>query len=272
MSDDYLEPTDEDIDDDRPGISEILEAGYEMLDRFVHWLEADVRLDTRAAQQDCFNAECLLDYMANQHRSAIANLNEFQLRWFYFSYYIRKANGDDETETRLPESLVRLFEFLRAEEGYQAPGWLASVLNEASRYFDRRREYRDLDPENESVWLAGFRDWCAELEDHLDARSLWLPRDCGDGLYWGDRMGWREAGLHEEATRLWQEERELMLAEGLDLEAIRDRLAGSFQIWMDTPMTRLDGSTPRDIILLERSEAVADAEEAGDEQDEIELD
>src|SRR5689334_19597965 len=83
-------------------IQSLLDAGYEQLDGFVTWLEETLGLDTRTAQQDCFNAESLLDYLANHQHKAAADINEFELRWFLFSHYIRKAMAEPETEERLP--------------------------------------------------------------------------------------------------------------------------------------------------------------------------
>src|SRR5262245_36276391 len=83
----------------------LLDEAYDQLDRFVDWVERYLELDTRIAQQDCFNAEFLIDYLVNQFEKAVAEINEFELRWFLFSHYLRKAMADAETEERLPDSL-----------------------------------------------------------------------------------------------------------------------------------------------------------------------
>ena len=90
-------------------------------------------------------------------------------------------------------------------------------LEDETFYLKRLRAFADLDNENEADWKENFRDWCAELEEDLDLRSLWLPHDMGEGMEWGDRMGWREATLHEEANAQWQQEREEFLSTGLHL-------------------------------------------------------
>jgi hypothetical protein len=236
-------------------IGALLEIGYDQLDGFVAWLEETVRVDTRTAQQDCFNAECLIDYLANQYHKTALEINEFELRWFLFSHYIRKAMADGETEERLPASLQRFFHFLQAEHAASIPDWILRVLDDEAFYLKRRNDYAQLDSENERKWEQGFREWCAELEEDLDLRILWLPRELGDGLQWGDVLGWREATLQEEANRLWQEERAHLLQEGMSYDRVREHLMESYRLWLDTPQSKLDGLTPLETILEERGDS-----------------
>ncbi len=244
---------------DDPEIVAILDSSYAQLDGFVAWLEDALGLDTRTAQQDCFNAETLIDYLANQQHKSVLDMNEFDLRWFLFSHYIRKAMADAETEERLPDSLRRFFAYLASTQGYDTPAWVNSALDERAFYLARRNAYGKLNTRYERKWQAGYRAWCAELEDHLDARGLWLPRELGEGMVWGELMGWREATLRDEANRLWQEEREALLREGLDYETARQRLIDSYHLWLDTPQMRLEGATPRELILEERRERAEEA-------------
>ena len=199
-------------------IQEILDEGYERLDQFMQWGEETLGLDARTVQQDCFNAESLMDYLANSHRKRAEDVNEFELRWFVFSHYIRRAMADIETEERLPDSLRRYFEFLRSEHAYFVPDWLHAALDDRAFYEKRLRAYHAL-PEDEREWQMGFRQWSEELEDDLDTRCLWLPREIGDGLQWQDPMGWREAALYEEANRVWQSERTELLFAGAGLRS-----------------------------------------------------
>src|SRR5262249_4829956 len=156
-----------------------------------------------------------------------------------FSHYLRKAQADVETEERLPDSLLRFFTYLRAEHGYSIQDWLFSTLDDRAFYLKRRRDYLELDSEDERAWEEGFRAWCTELEDDLDLRCLWLPRDLGIGIAHADVMGWREATLLEEANRLWQAEREELLRAGLDFDTVRERLMESTLHWTSTPQVRL---------------------------------
>jgi len=256
-------PSDHLSDEEDRDIQELLDMGYEQLDGFVAWLETSLGMDTRTAQQDCFNAESLIDYLANYARKTAADHNEFELRWFLFNHYIRKAMADPETETRLPDSLRRFFLYLEQEYGYTQPDWLNQVLEDRDFYLKRRQEYADLDLVNEQRWQEGFRAWCAELEQDLDTRCLWLPRDLEDGMTWGDLMGWREAMLLEEANRRWQEERRQLLEDGLDYEAAREHLLSSYLLWLETPQDRLEGKTPDQVIREER--ALREEEEAEEE-------
>ena len=262
MDDDAFDATDE-ASEDNADIQEILDEGYERLDQFMQWGEDTLDLDTRTVQQDCFNAESLTDYLANSHRKRAEDINEFALRWFIFSHYIRRAMADIETEERLPDSLRRYFEFLRSEHAYNVPDWLYSALDDRAFYEKRLREFRAL-PEDERAWQEGFRQWSEELEDDLDTRCLWLPRDIGDGLTWQDPMGWREATLYQEANELWQSERAEFLLNGLDFEAVRERLTETYLGWMQTPQGKLDDETPLEVIIQERGDR---EEEEGDEED-----
>jgi hypothetical protein len=241
-------------EEDDPDIQALLDIGYDQLDAFVSWLEESLGLDTRTAQQDCFNAEALIDYLANHQRRAAADIDEFDLRWFLFNHYIRKAQADAETEERLPDSLRRFYLYLAQVHHYTLPAWMQTTLDEEPFYLARRAAYVALDAGDEREWEEGFRVWCEELEEDLDTRCLWLPRDLGDGLVWGDLMGWREATLQEEANRLWQKERQALVENGLDFESLPARLLDAYYFWLSTPQDRLDGQTPREVILSERQD------------------
>jgi len=245
-------------------IGELLDEAYDLLDGFVAWLEGEAGLDTRTAQQDCFNAESLLDYLANHYQKSIRDINEFELRWFVFSHYIRQSIADTETEERLPDSLRRLSIYLRAEQAVDLPEWLHGVLDDGILYRKRREQYKTLNPDDEAEWQQGYRLWCEELEDELDVRCLWLPRELGDGMFWGDAMGWREATLYKEANELWQTERTALLRDGMDYESVRSQLLDTYLFWIENEQARLDGRTPRTVILQERSER-PDEDDAEDE-------
>ena len=244
-------------DEEPDGGSEIgalLEEAYDLLDGFVEWLEASAGLDTRTAQQDCFNAESLLDFLANHYRKSIRTMNEFELRWFVFSHYIRQSIADAETEERLPDSLRRFGLYLRSEQAVDLPEWVHGVLDDGILYRKRREQYAGLNAEDEAEWQQGYRLWCEELEDELDVRCLWLPRELGDGMFWGDAMGWREATLYQEANELWQTERAKLLLDGMDYESVRSHLLDTYLYWIENEQDRLDGKPPRAVILEERSE------------------
>ena len=128
-------------------------------------------------------------------------------------------------------------------------------------YVRRRQEYATLDGQDERVWEAGFREWCLELEDDLDTRCLWLPRDIGDGMVWSDVMRWREATLYAEANENWQRERVNLLRQGYDYETARIHLSDDYYSWLDTPQSRLDEQSPREVIAVEHLEHDEEADE-----------
>ncbi|HLJ56290.1 MAG TPA: hypothetical protein VKT77_14715 [Chthonomonadaceae bacterium] len=256
-------------EDTEPDIQAILDRGYQQLDGFVEWLEQALAVDTRTAQQDCFNAETFVDYMANRHRKAVADVNEFELRWFVFSHYIRKTMADREVQERLPDSLLRFFTFLESTEGLELPEWAAATLDDHLFYAQRLQDFQGLASGDEAEWKSGFREWCDELANDLDTRCLWLPDDMGEGMTWGELMGWKEATLRDDANRVWQEERAALLADGLSYEAARDRLGVSYLLWLDTPQERLDGESPRQTILAERAEQRLEVNEDEDEETDI---
>ena len=253
--------------EENPDIQELLDIGYEQLDGFGEWVDSRLGMGARIAEQDCFNAEFLLDYLANHQHKSIADINEFELRWFMFSHYIRKAVAEEETEARLPDSLQRFFGYLRSEHQELVPSWVVGVLDDTNFYVQRRLDYAALDAEDERAWQAGFREWCAELEDDLDTRCLWLPRELSDGMEWSDVMGWREATLHAQANENWQREREQLLRQGMDFESARIQLFDSYSAWLNTPQGRLEEHTPLEIVQterLERAEAEPDPDDGAE--------
>ncbi|MCS6775120.1 MAG: hypothetical protein RMJ43_15855 [Chloroherpetonaceae bacterium] len=230
----------------------------EMQGRFERWIRCLPGVDAHAAQRMCYNTEFFLDYLVNQFEKPVQQINEFELRWFLFSDYIRNARVDEDTALTVLDSLRYFFDFLSESESWSRPQFVDEVLSERAYYLERRRKYLLLDAENVLVWHTGYRRWCEELEDYLDARCLWLPRDMGKGMEWGEEAGWREGTLRREAHRRWLEEREALLQEGWDFETVRTRLFDSLMVWLDTPQRRLGNATPREVIAQERSEC-ADA-------------
>jgi hypothetical protein len=236
-------------------IEELLEVGYEQLDDFMGWLEMYRGLSAKLAQQDSFNAEAWIDYLANYERKTATEANEYDLRWFLFSHYLRKTLADQETALRLPISLANFYTYLQAEQGFAPPAWLRETLEDQGYYTQRREEFLALDEQDEESWQLGFRRWCEELDAELDMRGLLLPKDLGEGLRWGERMGWREAALWSEANRLWQEERALLLGRGYSLKETVERLLHTYALWLETPQARLEERTPVEVILEERRDA-----------------
>lgn len=250
---------------DENGITELLDLGYQQLDGYLQWSESTLNLDTRTSQQDCFNAESLMDYLANRHKKALCDMNEYELRWFVFSHYIRKAMADVETEDRLLSSLARFMGYLDRQGDVITTDWMRAVLDESAYYQKRRASFHALSAEDEREWKQGFQEWCAELEDDLDLRCLLLPRDLGNGVTWSDNMGWREATLRDEANLLWQRERDQLLTEGMGYEQIRDQLRISYLDWLEMPQSRLDGMSPAEMIVAEKLEAPeSEPDEDGD--------
>ncbi len=241
-------------------IAELLDEAYDLLDGFVQWLEEVAQMDTRTAQQDCFNAESLLDYLANHHHKSIRGMNEFELRWFVFSHYIRQEVADDETAERLPDSLRRFDLYLRSEHALELPEWVVNVLDDRLLYLKRRTEYANLNSEDEAEWQTGYRQWSEELQEELDVRCLWLPRELGDGMFWSEAMGWREATLYTEANKLWQEERSRLLMDGMDYETVRSHLLDTYLFWIENEQERLGGRTPREVIHEEQNEQNLDVD------------
>ncbi len=248
--------------------SEILERGYELLDGFSGWLEGSLRVEVRDAEQDCFNAESYVDYLANVPQVTVFEATEYDLRWFFFSHYIRKAMGDEPTELRLPDSLRRFTEYLRAEHGYVVPDYVYATLDDRAFYTRRRAEYHALNPDDERAWAQGFEAWCEELETDLDTRCLWLPNDLGEGERWGEVQGWREAALYREALRMWLKEREELLGFGQDYDAMREELFIAYMDWLDEPQEKLEEDSPREVIRAERAERQLHEEDPDDGEEE----
>lgn len=254
-------------EDTSPDIQELLDEGYETLDRFVSWLETVLQLDTRAIQQDSFNAESWIDYLANHQRKRAEDANEFELRWFVFSHAIRKSLGSLDTQERLLQSLSRFYSFLRTERKFAVPDWLSRVLDEEGAYLKRLHEYRALDAEDEAAWQRGFQAWSEDLADDLNDRVLSLPREIDEVLSWGDAMGWREATLWDEANQNWQQRRIELLENETNFDEIRRELTDEYQAWLNAPQERLDDETPYQLIVEERASAPERDEDADDEDE-----
>ncbi|MCX6381262.1 MAG: hypothetical protein NT023_17610 [Armatimonadetes bacterium] len=265
MSQDWDE-FDEQFEEMPEGIQDLLDEGYDLLDGFVLWLEEILQLDTRTAQQDCFNAEMLVDYVVEQGQKPITALDEFDLRWFFFQHYIRRTRGEPETERRLPDSLRRFFEYLRSQHAYEVRDWCYEILDMKTLYLERWRDFHALNDADEIDWLAGYRAWCADIENDLDNRCLWLPNEIGDELTWGESMGWREGFLRTEAHKRWMLNRHELIEQGYGVEDMRDRLADNYTLWLSTPQNRLDGMTPIEMILDERQQRAEETQEELDEQ------
>ena len=255
----------EEFDLNESDIQTILDDGYDMLNEFQEWLEKSLKIDSDTAQQECYNAESLIEYLAYRARRHVQHIDEFHLRWFIFSHYIRNSIAGKETEERLLESISHLYQRLQLFAGFKQPDWMTATLEDQSFYLHRRSEYREMNGEDERQWQDQYRDWCEELENDLDARCLLMPRNLTESLKWGDKMGWREATLYEEANNNWQKERVALLMDGLDYDSIRFDLTSAYNLWLQTEQSRLDEETPLTVILEERAEAETHNEHQDDE-------
>jgi hypothetical protein len=252
-------------DSTQPDIQLLLDTGYEQLDEFSGWLETQLGLDIRTIHRDTFNVEALVDFLANRYVKSPAEANEFELRWFCFSHYIRMSMADVETATQLPDSLQRFYGYLQSVEAFDPPAWLTAVLSDRSYYLARRAAYLDLEQLGEEEWAEGFAAWRIDLEDDLSARCLLPPNDLGAGERWSEKMGWREATLRGEAERRWQVERQELVDEGWDFSRIQQQLVESYELWLGAPDERLEDMTPREVILAERADDPVDPEDDGSE-------
>jgi hypothetical protein len=241
-------------EDGERDIQSLLDEAYDLLDGFVVWLEEELDEDVRLAQMDCTNCEFLLDYLANYEYKSIREMNEFDLRWFVFSHYIRKATAGYETEEMLLDSLRRFFNYLRKEHLYTVPEWIPAVLEDRVFYLKRLADFKKMEEEDEEEWQAAFREWCRDLEEDLSERLLWLPREMGEGLFWLDAMGWREAALYQEANHHWQTQRVHLLSQGLEHAEVLARLQTAYAEWLQAGQERLSGMSPLQIIQAERRE------------------
>ena len=248
-------------------IQSILDDGYDLLNEFQIWLEKSLNIDSDTSQQECYNAESLLEYLAYRARRHAPQIDEFHLRWFVFSHFIRNSIAGKETEEKLLDSLKHLYQFLYLKQGFMQPDWMSATLEDSAFYLDRRAAYREMNSEDEREWQDQYRDWCEELEQDLDARCLLMPRNLTESLRWGDKMGWREATLYEEANNNWQKGRVELLLDGLDYDAIRYDLTTAYESWLENPQSRLDDETPLMVIFDERAVTETHNEHQNDDED-----
>ena len=104
-------------------IQALLELGYEQLDGFRIWVDERLEMGARIAEQDCFNAEFLIDYLANHQRKGISDINEFDCAGlcsviiFVKRWLMRKRK-------RVCPILQRFFGYLRSEHRELVPAWV----------------------------------------------------------------------------------------------------------------------------------------------------
>jgi hypothetical protein len=247
--DEWREP---ELNEENPDIASLLDEGYETLDEFGRWLEEQLELPERTVQRDMFNAEAYVDYLANTAHKAPAAANEYDLRWFIHSHYIRKSLAERETAERLLHSISNFYHFQASTTGLRPAPWVSAILEDSTYYLKRLQEYGALDQEDERAWEMGFRAWCDDLIDDLDSRCLAMPREISGGLTWNDVSQWKEAGLRDEANRIWQEERERLLAQGFSFDEMRPPLLEAYERWVHTPQEKLDDQSPLEVIYDER--------------------
>jgi len=227
------------------------------LEAFLNWMAALPGYTSSQIRWHYANVEAFLDYLSTVAQIAAFNLNEFDLRWFLFHYYIRHDSAYMEEEARhiLPASLALFFQFLKEEAGWEIPHWTLEALQNQAWFETRLVDYQKLSTlDIESAELAYSR-WNQELLEDLDNRLLLLPKVLVEGILWNEPAGWREAALYRQALRLWLKLRQELLTDpNLEESDIREILLSAYASWARTPQERLENQSPIEVILAERDE------------------
>lgn len=252
-------------------VSSLVERNEAFLHRFVKWMAQHEQYPEYVQLWHYANVEAFLDYLATYAKTPLEQVNEFDVRWFLYHYYIRRDMDemDEEATHILLQSLALFYRFLQEEAAWVLPNWLLNVLSDQSFFEKRLLDYRKLSALPEEEAERGYAAWNKELLDDLDARLLLIPNEIGEGLSWMQPSGWREAALYEEALRMWLKLRSELLTRNVDEHSLQESLIGAYQAWLRTPQDRLDHQTPVEVILAEREESSAlerrdDSEESDD--------
>jgi len=242
------------------------------LEAFLNWMAA-LPDYTSQIRWHYANVEAFLDYLSTVAQITVFNLNEFDLRWFLFHYYIRHDSTYMEEEARhiLPTSLALFFRFLKEEKEWEIPQWVFETLQNQAWFETRLVDYQKLSTlDIESAELAYSR-WNQELLEDLDNRLLLLPKVLVEGISWNEPAGWREAALYRQALRLWLKLRQELLTDPtLEESDIREILLSAYASWVRTPQERLENQSPIEVILAERDEraGLTQGEDGLEEEDE----
>ncbi len=243
---------DEILEQETADTQELLDSGYDELDKYGNWLGTHTGTDNRTLERYSYVLEALIDYLANYPKTDFRSMTEYDLSWFCYFYFIRLGTPDSAMHDVLLPALSSFVTWMKFEYEWLSPSWLGSLIADETMYNRRLASYRLLETMSESDWTEAFDLWCNELNDYLDSRCMLIPSEIGNGITWGNTMGWREKALYDHCARRWQHEREVRLNAGAGYEEIRQSLLNSYTSWLETPQERLDMASPREVIMLER--------------------
>ncbi|CCW34268.1 hypothetical protein CWRG_00715 [Chthonomonas calidirosea] len=236
---------------------DVIEQNDLVLEAFLNWMTDLTDHTSTQVTWHYANVEAFLEYLSTVAQTTVFNLNEFDLRWFLFHYYIRHDSSyvEEAAAHILPASLGLFFQFLDEERGWKTPQWILDALRNQAWFEKRLIDYRKLSAlDLEAAELAYVR-WNQELLEDLDNRLLLLPKELVEGVLWNEPAGWREAALYRQASRLWLRLREELLADATLSESdVREALLSAYTNWVRTPQERLENQSPIEVILAERDE------------------
>lgn len=157
-----------------------LEEAGELVQQFAQWLVDEKHLGPEEASGHSFNARSLADYLICRERLTLETVNERALKWFLYSYYIRKCMAPEKIELALPRSIGLLYEYLQALGRMDDIGWIQAICADEDKYRARRKGYWDLDAEDERAFERGFEKWINELR--LEIMPAGVPDDLAEPL------------------------------------------------------------------------------------------
>lgn len=248
-----------------PDIEEILFDLYSNLPEFEIWLDEKQKLSKIIIGCHLQNAEEYFDYIANEHQILFHHSTEFIVKWFVYSEYLRTTDTSEQEREILLSSLNLLNSFFKLKGKGIEDDWFIRVIEDDEYYQLRLTTYGSMEKLNEQEWKNAFDIWCVELNEMLDSKCLMVPNYIGDGMTWGNTMGWREKTLMDEANRMWQYFRTELIGQGMSFEEMRPKLEGAFTRWLAEPQEKLDGLSPSQMIGLERMER--EEQEGGEPQE-----
>jgi hypothetical protein len=221
------------------------DAEWARVDRFRVWLNAQ-KLSDSARGRDLRAAELWTDARIGAGVPA-QSATEYDLRIFLY-HYLPSVRFAKPVAKHLTASLRRLFRFHAEREGIEYP-WAEGVLSELDEVCAGAEDVRDVLEELREIVTADIL-----------IRALRPVAEVP-----GTRTGWAlvpdkvTSDLRYELHRRWLMWHDEVVRGGItDTQDVRDILLGRQRQWENTPHPRLQGRTPKQM-LMDLSDRVAEA-------------
>lgn len=230
----------------------LLDEELEITERFAEHLRAVGGFKEATVEKHRSNAELFVHFLVDSRGVPVRAVHEYHLRLFLFDWYPRKVEASLTEARSVPVSLGRFFDYLAAEAGIFCR-WAQPILSARDTFEERW----------ESCPVGFFMDepviaWRIPHEDDLASRVM-VPDDrLGDDAEWAGFMGPKEADLLNELHARWLLWRDEAIGSGrTHPDELHAHLAARQHAWETTPLPRLGGKSPYEVVVAEQAERSA---------------